>query len=290
MISKIGMMVVLVTLGLNPRAIFAQDAKVYKQISLENLEAILKGLNIDFKKDPSPTDKKLIIFTFERNKYKLALHYYGGKDLMLVADFPALPLESVNQWNRGAKMSRAVFYQDKLNDFAALEANLDVAGGATDDTIRHFIRRYDDEVKKFDQFLFRAAEREEEVVTKVTADRLEKILKSMAIKFKKIRGKEKGTDTYEFERDTFQVRLHNYQGDDLKLDAAFKEITLADVNKYNNARKFIRVVLVQRGKGKKSTLLETNLDCRGGVSESVIRYFIGTFDGELREFAKFIAR
>jgi hypothetical protein len=290
MIFKKLILILLLVLVLHTRASPGQDAKVYKNISMEKVEEILKGLAIDFKKTPSPTNKKLTIFTFERNKYKLALHAFAGQDLMLVAEFPAVPLAYINQWNRGAQFSRAVLYQDAKNDFSALEANLDVAGGVTDDTIRHFIRRYDDEIKRFDKLLFPAAVREEEVVTKVPSDRLEKILKGMEIPFKKIAGKEADTFSYEFERDTFKVRLHNFKGEDLMLQAAFKAIPPTDVNKYNFNRKFIRVVLYQPEKGKSYTALETNLDCQGGVSDRIIRYFIDTFDGELIEFAKFIAK
>jgi hypothetical protein len=282
--------VVLIGLALLTGSSAGQDAKVYKNISPEKLEEILKGLDIEFKRAPSPTDKNLIFFTFERHKYKMALHYFAGRDLMLVAEFPALPVATINRWNRGAKFSRAVLYQDKANDFSALEANLDVQGGVTDDTIRHFIHRYDEEIKKFDKLLFRAVVKEEEVVTKVSAARLEKILKDMDIKFKKVPAKEADIDTYEFTRDTFKVRLHNFKGEDLMLDATFKEIPLAEVNKYNLARKFIRAVLYQPNQGKKYTALEANLDCLGGVSDRIIGYFIGTFDGELREFAKFVAK
>jgi putative sensory transduction regulator len=218
------------------------------------------------------------------------LHYYGGRDLMLVAKFPSVSLSAINQWNRGAKFSRAVFYQDKAEDYSTLEANLDIQGGVTDDTIRHFISRYDEELKQFDRLVFGTAAKEEEVVTKVSAARLEKILKDLDIEFKKIPGKEADIDTYELKRDSFKVRLHNFKGEDLMLDAAFKEIPLAEVNKYNLARKFIRVVLYQPARGKKHTSLEANLDCLGGVSDRIIRYFIGTFDGEVREFAKFIAK
>jgi hypothetical protein len=267
-----------------------QDVKVYKKISLESLEGILKGMDINFKKAPAANDKNLFIFTFERNKYKLALHYYGGKDLILVADFPAVPVKLLNQWNRGAKFSRGILYQDAKNDFSTLEASLDVSGGVTDDTVRHFIRRYDDEVKKFERLLFRAAVQEEEVVTKITSERLEKILKEMNIEFKKVPAKEEDISIYEFERDTFKVHLRNIKGEDLMLDAAFKEIPLKEINHYNSGRKFIRAVLYEPEKGKKHTSLETNLDCTGGVSDRIIRYFIGTFDGELREFARFIAK
>ncbi len=289
MILKVTPIVFLMGLAF-PAMSFGQDAKVYKKISVENLEEILKGLDIHFKKTPSPNDKNLIFFTFERNKYKLALHDLGGKDLMLVAEFPAVPLALINQWNRGSKLSRAILYQDAKIDYSSLEANLDVAGGVTDDTIRHFIRRYDGEIKKFDKLMFRAAVEEEEVVSKVTSARLEKILKDMNIKFKKVAGKDEDIFSYEFERDTFKVRLHTFKGEDLMLDAAFKDIPPADANKYNIGRKFIRVVLYQPDNGKKYSALETNLDCQGGVSDSVIRYFIGTFDAELKEFAKFVAK
>lgn len=289
MIAKAKILVVCL-LMLGAAAGQGQDAKIHKKISVENLEQILKSLDIDFKKSLSPTNKKLVFFTFERNKYKLALHYLNGQDLTLVAEFPPVSIGLINQWNRGAQFSKAVLYQDKSHDYSTLEANLDVAGGVTDDTIRHFIRRYDNEVKRFDNLLFRVAVEEEEVITKVTGDRLEKILKELKIKFKKVPAKEADISTYELERDSFKVRLHNFKGEDLMLDAVFKEMPLAEVNKYNSGRKFIRVVLYEPDKGKKYTALEANLDCTGGVSDRILRYFIGTFDGELREFAGFIGK
>jgi Putative bacterial sensory transduction regulator len=287
MVPKLSALVLLATLVSSG---LGQDAKVYKKLPVADLEAILKSLDIEYEKTQSPTKKNLVFFTFERKKFKLALHYSDGDDVMLVAEFPALPLAAINRWNRGTRYSRAVLYQDKTNEYTTLEANLDITAGVTDDTVRHFIRRYDDEVKKFAQLMYGSAVRDEEVVTKVTSDHLEKILKNLGIRFKKTAGKEEGVFTYEFERDAFKIRLHNFKGADLMLDAAFKEIPLEEVNKYNSGRKFIRAVLYQPDRGKKYTALEANLDCVGGVSDNVIRYFIGTFDGELNEFAKFIAK
>src|SRR5438046_5337233 len=61
------------------------------------------------------------------------------------------------------------------------------------------------------------------VYRNVTADKLEAILKGMKIDAKKVKGKAEGIWFYDFEKNDYKIRLHNYQGNDLWIDAHFNE-------------------------------------------------------------------
>ena len=75
-------------------------------------------------------------------------------------------------------------------------------------------------------------------------------------------------------------------GTDLMIDAQFKKLPLETLNDYNLKRKFIRAVAYDI-RGTEFTSLETNLDCVGGISDSILRYFIRAFADEVREFTAF---
>ena len=123
----------------------------------------------------------------------------------------------------------------------------------------------------------------------VAPDKLEAILKDMKITYDKSQGKEDGIVFYDFEKAGQKIRLHNYQGKDLWIDAqSTDKMTLDDVNKWNVRAKFSRAVQL---KGDKSIVsLEAQLDCIGGVTDGIIRQFIERFDGELAQFSKFITK
>ena len=124
----------------------------------------------------------------------------------------------------------------------------------------------------------------------VAAEKLEAVLADMKIAFeKKAKGKEDAVHFYDFERNKFKIRLHNYQGKDLWIDAHFTDaLTLADVNQWNARAKFSRAVLI---KGEKPTVsLEAQLDCLGGTTDAHLKQFIQRFDGEILQFVAFIAK
>ena len=58
---------------------------------------------------------------------------------------------------------------------------------------------------------------------------------------------------------------------------------LAKLNQWNLKRHYVRAVLYDNN-GKPYVALESNLDCLGGVSESIIRHFITIFDNDVRDF------
>ena len=84
-----------------------------------------------------------------------------------------------------------------------------------------------------------------------------------------------------------RLRLTNFGGTDLMIDAQFKNLALETVNDYNLKRKFIRAVAYDI-RGTEFTSLETNLDCAGGVSDSIVRYFIRAFSDEVKQFTNYV--
>ncbi len=261
----------------------AQDDKVTKLFSTEQTEGLLQSLKIDFKKTPAKKEG-IFYYDFQRGGHTVRLYWYGGKDLMLDVVFPKMPLDQINTWNVRAKFSRACLHKDDKGEFTALEANLDILGGATEGTVRQFFSVFDEEVKAFAKFVGGSAA-DESIYKKVAVDKLESILKGLNIEFKKL--EVKGAVGFEFESNKHKLQLFNFGGDDLMIDAHFKKLPRADVNQYNLNRKFIRCVAYNIN-GNEYTALEANLDCLGGVSDSIIRNFIRAFDDEVKEFSKYV--
>jgi hypothetical protein len=135
---------------LMPAAVKGQKEKVFRILSTEHLERILKEAEIDFKKVP-PREEGVIFYDYERGGYKLRLHNYAGRDLWLEAIFPTVPLETLNRWNQRSKFSRAVLVKEE--ESTSLEVQLDCTGGVTDGMLRRFLRRFDDDVRAFAKFI-----------------------------------------------------------------------------------------------------------------------------------------
>ena len=134
------------------------------------------------------------------------------------------------------------------------------------------------------------AQNKDKVQRSVSSAKLESILADMKIKYDKTAGKEDGIHCYDFERNTFRIRLHNYQGRDLWIDVRFNDqTTLKEINEWNIRAKFSRAVLLKEG-DKQSTSLEAQIDCLGGITDGMIRQFIVRFDGELKSFVQFLTK
>src|SRR5438270_433108 len=113
----------------------AQDDKIVKSLSPEETEAFLKKLEVEFKK----VDAKVpgvTLFDFKRKNFSMRFHNFDGKDVMLDALFPAMPLERVNEWNTKAKFTRATLQRDAKGVFVTLESNLDLIGGVSEGGFR----------------------------------------------------------------------------------------------------------------------------------------------------------
>lgn len=128
------------------------EKKVFRKVSAERLEAVLKSLEIEFKKTGAK-QADTHFYDFDRGNYKVRLGNHGGNDLWIDCLFPKAPLETINQWNVRAKFSRAVLTKLDEKDMSIVEFQLDCVGGVTDEIIRQFVRRFDEEVKAFDKFI-----------------------------------------------------------------------------------------------------------------------------------------
>lgn len=271
----------------------AQD-KVYTKFTTEQIEQILKGLNLDYKKSASKTEG-IFYYDYKRDKYSVRLHYFNGRDLMLDVLLKDQPLETLNRWNGKARFSRASLHRsDDKGAFTALEWNLDLLGGVTENNVRHFIKTFHEEIGEFEKFVGSSeavpplAPGGDKVFTGISNDKLESILKDMKVVYKKSQSKDMVTTLYDYESRNLKLRIYNFGGKDLMVDAIFKKIPLEQVNKYNFDRKFIRTVLYSPPNANEYTALESNLDCTAGTSENIIRRFILGFEEEAVRFLAFV--
>jgi hypothetical protein len=257
--------------------------KVFKSMTPADAEAFLGKMEIDFKK----AESKVVgtsFYDFKRKNFTMRFYCFDGKDLMLDAVFPAMPLERVNDWNIKAKFSRATLQRDARGPFVTLESNLDLLGGVTEGTLKQFVLSFEDEVRLFAKYAGSAVD-EEQMFSPVADQKLEDILKSMSFEFTKKEGK--SATLYEFEFEGRKFRLTNFGGKDIMLDTSFKKISLEDVNGYNLQKKFIRVVAYD-SRGEQHSSLEANLDCEVGTTTGILRYFILGFTEDAKSFAKYV--
>ncbi len=132
------------------------------------------------------------------------------------------------------------------------------------------------------------AQAQQPVYRNVSSDTLERILKDLQITYKKTPGNKQGVFYYEYTHNNYTIRLHNYEGKDLWIEALFADrLPLAEVNGWNIRAKFSRCALLQSG-GKTSMSLENQLDCLGGCTDAIVRQFVVRFDHEVRNFADYV--
>jgi hypothetical protein len=141
------------TAALSPPAAGQTKDKVYRVLTPDQVGAILTDAKIKFTKStPSgaPTDTD---FDFKHNNYGILLTLRDGKMLWISSYFPETTLKKINDWNIDAKFSRAVLVSQNKKTHAVVEAQLDVAGGCTENMIRRFLESFGQEVAAFDEFL-----------------------------------------------------------------------------------------------------------------------------------------
>lgn len=130
----------------------ADKQKVYRNVASEQLEGILKEMDISFKRSTGKSDS-IVYLDFEKSKIKFRLHNYNGNDLWIDAVYPGTSLEQVNRWNRKTLSSRAVLFSGDKQTSTYLECQLDCQGGVTDGMIRRFIQRFELDAAAFAKFL-----------------------------------------------------------------------------------------------------------------------------------------
>src|ERR1700722_16130536 len=80
---KLGILAGLASFWLLSASTVAAQEVVYRQVSAEKLEAILKDLDITYRKVENQNDKGIVFYHFKRNNYDVRLHNYNGKDLWI---------------------------------------------------------------------------------------------------------------------------------------------------------------------------------------------------------------
>lgn len=260
-----------------------QEAKIFKSLSPDETEEFLKKQGIEAKRLDAK-GKGTTLFDYQKNNVGIRLYNFDGKDLMLDAVFPGLPLARLNQWNVKAKFSRVCLNRDAKGEFTTLESNFDLIGGVTEGALKQFLLSFDDEVKLFQKFAGDSAN-DDQIFTPVTNEKLESILKGLGVAFEK--GDVKNATYFDFAANGFKLRLVNFGGKDLMIDAHFKKIPLEDLNQWNLEKKFIRAVGYSV-KGQEYSALECNLDCEVGTTDGILRNFIVGFQEDVKQFAKFV--
>jgi hypothetical protein len=276
--SRMILPALLISLCIVPAA-FAQDAKLVRELSPEALAKALTDLKIEFNKTASAKGDEHY-FEFTRSNYRIRLTQFGPQELMLDCVFRGIPIDKVNDWNAMTRLSRASLHDDPSGKVTLLAYGLDVAGGVTEATIPQYLTRFEDELKKYDRFVA-----DDTLLAAVTDEKLENILKTQGISFKKAVNAS-GIALFDFELNGQKLRMYNFGGKDLMMDVHFRKVSLEDANRYNLNRKFVRVVNY-KGKDLEYTALEINLDCEAGVTEGMIRNWIISFGEDARHFSEY---
>jgi hypothetical protein len=130
----------------------------------------------------------------------------------------------------------------------------------------------------------------QDVYKNVTSAKVEKILAELKIDYKKSPGKKDGVFFYDYTRNGFKIRLHNYEGKDLWIDAIFSDnLSPEEINAWNVRAKFSRAVLL-KDNDRTTVSLENQYDCLGGCTDAFLRQFVNRFDGEVRDFTDFVKK
>jgi hypothetical protein len=279
-------------LVLSSGIVHAQQEKVFPALTPEQLETALKGWKIEFKKI---TDKKAntFFYDYQTKNFNLRLYYLDGKQLLLDTLFGALPLEKVNEWNLSGKFSRAGSGKDdKGGTYTMVESRLSLKGGVTERAIKEYLASFIEELDQFETFLRAAAPRkdtpkEEKAFKEIAAERVERILDELKIKYVKV-PLTSGQTAYEYQSKDTKIALTSW-GKDMMLTAKFPKVPLDKVNQYNLDRKFIRAVAYSTKKSE-YTSLEVNLSFAGGVTDSIVRNFISVFEEDVEAFAAYLRK
>jgi hypothetical protein len=273
----------------------AAQERVFNALTADQIEQVLKGLNLEFKKAVLRGDGQFFYDFNLAKRFSARLYFFNGKEMMLDVLFSDQSLETLNRWNATrAKFSRATSRKEAKGNSTALEANLNFSGGVTDNTVRRFIRDFETEVVEFDRFLtgkeIQPVVEGGDKVISLTTPKLEEIIDKIKLSPKKIAPK---SDVFYYDYDSaknYKIRLtYSARDQEIKVDAVFKKIPLETINRYNFTRKFIRAVLYLQGNAEYAAL-EANLDCSVGISENMVRHFLVTFEEEVQNFIEFIGK
>lgn len=134
-----------------------------------------------------------------------------------------------------------------------------------------------------------AAGQSDTVLRDVTPERLEKFLSEQKVEVKKSSVKNEDIHYFTFQRGKFEVRLTSFGGKDLMLDSTFKPLPLDGINRWNVSAKFSRASWQKDAKGEPYSVLEYNLDLRGGITPEALKHYLSRFDEELKNYDIYVS-
>ncbi len=260
----------------------AQDEKLQRDLTHEAISGFLQEQKIEFKKTASKAGDEHY-FDFVRGNFRVRWTLFSSKDVMLDCVFPGMPIEKVNQWNGFTRVARASYHKENTGELTILEYGMDLSAGYSRGMLKQYLARFEDELKKYEKFVTGAVS-DDKVLADVSNDKLEHLLKTQGINYQKQQNAN-GPVAFFFELNAQKIRLYNF-GKDLMMEARYPKLELAQVNRYNLNRKFIRAVNY-KGKDNEYTSLEINLDCEAGVTENMVRHWIMSFGEDTRHFAEY---
>jgi hypothetical protein len=276
---------ILTGLALATMSALASAQDVLKSVSDAKLEEILRGMEIKFAKQPASKGPTAFDFKTKAKAVPVRLLNDAGKTLMLECVQPRVGMDSVNKYNALTKFSRAWVNDDN----SVVVSNLDLRGGVTEATIKQFLSDFEEELALWAKVSVPLVA-EEEIFKEVTPATLEKLLNDLKINFNKKAG-EKGITAYAFNLGKFPVVLTNFGGKDIMIDGHWDvKVDLERINQWNLKRFFVRAVLYPPIMNMPDVALEANLDCAAGVSESILRSFITSFEEEVRRFDEYVQK
>jgi hypothetical protein len=259
----------------------AQD--VIRLLPPEQAVDLLRKRKVAFNKSPADA-KGNSVFDYKKDGVSMAFYLFdGGKDIMVDAVMPVLPIELVNQWNAGAKYTRACARREGTQVITILDANLDLDAGVTLEAVDRFLDNFEAEVKTFNSFVTRSI-KDEPVFERVDDEQIEKLLSRLGLKFARKNGRD--ATMFDFQMQGHKVRLTSLKGKELFLDAVFPLLPLDKANRYNLQKKFVRIVNL-KADDEVYTALQTGLDLTGGVSKTILTHFVSSFEAEIEQFADF---
>ena len=124
-----------------------------------------------------------------------------------------------------------------------------------------------------------AAADDEDVVSNMSAGKIERILKS----FRDVEGfKELADGTYRFEVDNLTILIFN-KGETLQLFAAFEgQVSLSRINEWNRTKRFSRAYGSENGEAR----LVSDIELTGGVTEKNVKEWFKTYVASMKMFVK----
>src|SRR5438552_17523478 len=84
----------------------AQDDKVFRSLTPDAVEKMLKDIKIEYKKSSAKKGDEHY-YDFTRNHYRIRLTQFSAEEMMLDCVFRGISLDKVNQWNSVTRLTRA---------------------------------------------------------------------------------------------------------------------------------------------------------------------------------------